>query len=70
MDGITENANETDAQCRDKVYDILVSKFEYVQARNNIKIVRCHRLPKRTVAFDPNRRPRTVIFKLWWYGDG
>ncbi len=50
MDGITENANETDAQCRDKVYDILVSKFGYAQARNSIKIVRCHHLSKRPVA--------------------
>ncbi len=64
MDGLTENANETDTQCTDKVYDIVVSKFRYAQARNNIKIVRYHHLDKRS-----NTRPHTVIFKLWWYED-
>ena len=65
MDGIPESAGETWDDCREKVYKILEDKMKIDNARG-IMISRCHRLgPKRA----EGARPRTIIFKLHWYGD-
>ncbi len=66
LDGIAESStNESWDDCKEKVYDILEQKLQLENARD-IKIARCHRLgPKRA----GSKRPRTIIFKLHWFGD-
>ena len=65
LDGVAETPGENDTVCLQKVYDILENKLQIPDARS-IRIVRCHRLGQHR---QNNQRPRSIIFKLHWYGD-
>ena len=65
LDGIPEEEGETSEDCRRKVYNIIQSNLKIADA-HDIRIVRCHRLGGKK----PNSaRPRSMIFKLHWFGD-
>lgn len=71
ISGIPEapsGSKESPNDCLEKVYDILQSKLNLPNARQ-MKITRCHRLGPPPVDSVPNRKPRSVIFKLHWFGD-
>jgi ribA/ribD-fused uncharacterized protein len=73
IDGIPETpqgSKESPNECLEKVYDILENKMKLENARQ-MKIVRCHRLgaPPKSTDANVNRKPRSMIFKLHWFGD-
>ena len=66
ISGIPEAVGaETWEECKEKVYCILEENLEIPNARN-IKITRCQRLGQKNPG---QRRPRTIILKLHWFGD-
>ena len=65
LDGIPEADGESDTVCLDTVYDILINKMSIQNARE-MRIVRCHRLGSKVSGA---RRPRSIIFRLHWFGD-
>ena len=63
--GFNEANNETDQDCRGKIYDLLRTKFPLqLHVLDSMKIVRCHRKGK----FIPGRT-RPIIIKFHFFGD-
>ncbi|XP_053395796.1 uncharacterized protein LOC128555965 [Mercenaria mercenaria] len=62
--GIPEVRGENDADCVEKVLDLIESKLEIEDAKINIKLHRAHRIGK----FD-NSKTRPVVAKFAYYPD-
>jgi ribA/ribD-fused uncharacterized protein len=69
IDGIAEpKTKETESDCLEKVYDVLISTMGIENARD-FRIVRCHRVGPPPNSGSKNPKPRSVIFKLHWFRD-
>lgn len=63
--GIKEMKGETDADCKRKIYNILVRKMQLLPNQvNNMRVVRCHRKGR----FIPGKN-RPIIIKMHWFCD-
>ncbi len=71
FEGIPKQTNESDNDCLESVYQILVNKMGLINARD-IKVARCHRKQMLRHVYDRNTqlaKPRPVIMKLHYYPD-
>ena len=64
FEGIPTSPDETNVQCRNKVYDFLKTNLGMVNAEKNIVIERCHRDPKY-----PNQNPASIIARFLSFND-
>ncbi len=63
--GFDEQPGETEADCRQKVYKLLVTKMQFIpQEVDEMKVVRCHRKGPYMQG-----RSRPIIIKMHWYAD-
>ena len=64
FEGIPTSLNETNVQCRHKVYEILKNELGLKDAEKEIVIERCHRDSK-----FPNQKPPSIIARFLSYRD-